>query len=52
MEVNKDNIINKLLSENANLKYVNLQLEDLNEQLAKQVDELKAEDNKEDESNE
>lgn len=47
MEVNKDNIINKLLSENANLKYINLQLEDLNEQLAKQVDELKAEENKE-----
>ena len=47
MEVNKDNVINKLLTENANLKYVNLQLEDLNEQLAKQVDELKAEANKE-----
>lgn len=47
MEVNKDNIINKLLSENANLKYINLQLEDLNEQKDRRIAELEAKENKE-----
>jgi|GEM_PF-6081891 len=47
MEVNKDNVINKLLSENANLKYINLQLEDLNEQQSQRIKELEAEANKE-----